>query len=153
MKIVIFSLFICLSLFQIVSSSHVLKESNVNKLRSKNKLFCFYPSCFNGNNWVSNGVNGGYNGCSAGIFKGTNFGWTSCCNQHDLCWNDCQKTQAYCDNQFKSCMDSVCNSKYSKWYQAVTKLACKATASVWKLAVEANRCGYIETQKRLCKCT
>lgn len=122
--------------------------------QSKNKLFCFYPSCKTSSNWISNGKKATYNGCSAGIFKGTgtNYGWTSCCNQHDLCWSSCSKTQASCDNSFKNCMYSKCNSKYRKWYQIAKKIKCKATAFVWYLAVKVNRCGYIETQKRMCKC-
>lgn len=134
------------------SCNKFLKESMLEKHKEENELYCFYPRCFYYKRWVSNGRTEAANGCSAGIFKGTNFGWTHCCNQHDDCWGDCRKTQSYCDRQFQNCMRSVCNSKYRKWYQYPIKLTCRKTADIWARAVKLNRCEYIQAQKRLCKC-
>lgn len=138
--------------FEKTSSKNFLKESTLEKNREENKLYCFYPLCFYFKRWVSNGKTETPDGCSAGIAKGTNFGWTHCCNQHDSCWGDCGKTQSFCDNQFHNCMKSVCDSKYKKWYQYPAKITCRRTADIWATAVKWNVCRYIEGQKRLCKC-
>ena len=153
--LIILAIFLIISQISASSSRNTIQKSLTQSKKSKNQLlFCIYPSCRTTSQWVSNGKQATYNGCSAGIFKGagSDYGWTSCCNQHDLCWGSCTKSQTTCDNSFKSCMYSKCDNKYKKWYQIGSKIKCKATAFVWYLAVKANFCRYIEVQKSMCKC-
>lgn len=138
---------IILAFFLIISQSSA--SSSISQLQ-----FCTYPSCRTTSQWVSNGKTPTYNGCSAGIFKGTGsgFDWTPCCNQHDICWCTCSQTQNSCDKSFKDCMLSKCYSKFTKWNQLAKKLQCISTAEIWFSAVSANKCGYIEVQKDRCEC-
>lgn len=121
----------------------------------KNKILknCQLPICPEGSKWVSNMEKVKPDGCSAGIFKVMNHGWTNCCNNHDICWGDCSKSQSFCDHEFKKCMLSVCKKKNKKLYRKLRKATCKLTAASWAKAVQLNKCRYVDVQKQFCKCS
>jgi secretory phospholipase A2 len=36
--------------------------------------------------------------------------FTECCNVHDLCYEECYKTQKDCDNSFNTCLNAHCDA-------------------------------------------
>jgi hypothetical protein len=83
-------------------------------------------------NRVARGDPGTINGCGpASLWPGINdvanflTGFADQCNNHDLCYNNCGETQAWCDEEFRDMMYSDCNDF---WDSQSTKAACKAVA-------------------------
>jgi hypothetical protein len=75
------------------------------------------------------------NGCGGDMFgpqirEGIDFltGFHEQCDNHDCCYEDCDETQAGCDNEFKAIMYSKC---YDDWdYGSVGLAACTTSADV-----------------------
>jgi secretory phospholipase A2 len=44
-------------------------------------------------------------------------GFDSCCNRHDICYQNCGKTKTECDIEFDECLVVDCNqiSQIKKW--------------------------------------
>jgi len=86
---------------------------------------------------------------------------TPCCNGHDHCFHTCGVPNFYqsylkCNNDFKKCMYSECNTyaKKQKWYKrAATKALCKANAlTYYGLVATGGRIFYNDEQKKFCGC-
>ncbi|CAF3917308.1 unnamed protein product [Rotaria sp. Silwood1] len=50
-----------------------------------------------------------------------------CCNKHDVCYETCGQTQARCDNEFQSCLNSVCGTLggWFQWWAATRQALCQ----------------------------
>lgn len=156
MSAAIFSSFIYFFYFVSVSFAIENISNNIGFLSdSSSDIYCMFPSCYDPETyettWISNGKQEIPNGCSAGIFRDyTDFdGFHECCNKHDLCWDRCRLSQAFCDDIFRMCLITACDANYENFAQ---NLLCQQTAELMVVAVRAARCNYIEAQKRLCKC-
>ena len=73
----------------------------------------------------------------------------SCCDQHDKCYERCDKTKTSCDNAFHSCMINACeNQNKSKWIE----ILCKVDADALYLTVKLFGSGaYNRAQKQFCQ--
>ena len=68
--------------------------------------------------------------------------FSPCCNQHDLCYQDCSKSQKTCDNEFKSCLLKQCSS-----------VQCKLAAHMMYEAVNLfGKISYESSQSKACIC-
>jgi hypothetical protein len=88
------------------------------------------------------------NGCGPTGVSGIvpDFRFTSCCNQHDLCYGNCGDTTfEFCNRQFYSCMLAVCGPDDP---------FCHAAAGCYAAAVEtgAGCTIYRTSQERNCQC-
>ncbi|RWS20585.1 group XIIB secretory phospholipase A2-like protein [Leptotrombidium deliense] len=87
------------------------------------------------------------NGCGPGVTAKISALWTEakmaeCCNQHDICYTECNATKKLCDKKFKNCLKPL-RGFFNGWYidfmvKAVKGfIGCKA---------------YIAAQEEFCKC-
>ncbi|TLD18958.1 Casein kinase I 1 [Venturia nashicola] len=68
-----------------------------------------------------------FNGCGAeNGMKIPDLRFTECCDNHDLCYDDCTKTWNQCNNDFRKCMHSKCKNDPS-W----TEWGCNNIADVY----------------------
>ncbi|CAF1082960.1 unnamed protein product [Rotaria magnacalcarata] len=75
------------------------------------------------------------NGCGAGYFNIdqslTDAGESviiPCCNQHDVCYDKCGRTQKQCDEAFRSCLNSACAALKGngfQWWIDFRRAACE----------------------------
>ena len=71
-----------------------------------------------------------------------NSGFTTCCNNHDLCYGRCNSNKVSCDNTFRTCMRNTCST---------TK--CRDKADLFYNAVKLGACPfYLIAQNKACKC-
>eukprot|EP00929_Paragymnodinium_shiwhaense_P073451 TRINITY_DN37428_c0_g1_i1.p1 TRINITY_DN37428_c0_g1~~TRINITY_DN37428_c0_g1_i1.p1 ORF type:complete len:301 (-),score=46.06 TRINITY_DN37428_c0_g1_i1:331-1185(-) len=71
------------------------------------------------------------NGCGPqGMALDEPFGLWVCCNRHDVCYSSCGTTFAFCEEEFKGCMNSVCEAGHLPDVEEGdrTKSKCKDTA-------------------------
>ena len=63
-----------------------------------------------------------------------------CCNQHDICYDTCGKTQYQCDNVFRSCLHSACralNGNGFQWWIDFRQAACEQDGRILYQIVNA----------------
>lgn len=112
--------------------------------------------CFGSKKPKSKGVKINPNGCGPGGKLGDlvpegYFG--GCCNKHDVCYSTCSRGRLSCDNSFLSCMNGVCNDRFSGWRKIPKKIACKAKAVVYYGAVrKLGLLPFVRATKKHCKC-
>lgn len=77
---------------------------------------------------------------------------TECCDVHDLCYDTCNKDRDKCDNDFKTCLDIMCE----KLKRDITKNqyeGCKETAKLIYGGTTALGCSpYLSAQEKACQC-
>lgn len=67
----------------------------------------------------------------------------SCCDQHDLCYDQCGTPKQHCDLIFDNCMYNVCG----------TDEKCKKMAMIFSSATKFMGCSaYKDAQKNACLC-
>jgi hypothetical protein len=78
------------------------------------------------------------NGCGPSGFGGLvpELWFNSACNSHDICYSTRGAVRADCDNRFYNDMRAICSSRYPRWYQAVQRNACYASAWTYYQAVK-----------------
>lgn len=77
---------------------------------------------------------------------------TSCCDEHDLCYDTCNREKEKCDYTFKSCLYSICD-KYKKSVGPELFSACKVAAKGMFTGTVALGCkAYKDSQERACYC-
>jgi secretory phospholipase A2 len=60
-------------------------------------------------------------------------GFTSCCNEHDYCYDTCNNDKALCDSVFLRCMESSCEDDQ----QGAAEIdACKGKATMFYTACQ-----------------
>ncbi|XP_060522303.1 group XIIA secretory phospholipase A2 [Cylas formicarius] len=76
-----------------------------------------------------------------------------CCNEHDICYDTCNKDKEVCDVDFKRCLYKYCDS-YSNSVAGQTIIkGCKAAAKVLFTGTLTLGCkSYIDSQTKACYC-
>lgn len=142
-------------------ASHYFTEGKVDETHYK-----INSPCKNGETAYDNGAVKDINGCGSGsvMAKLSKFSgpytskFTPCCNKHDVCYETCggpdfRASHDKCDNEFKKCMDSYCESSTSKKFFSLLTKVCKANG--WMLYQAVSKLGgvfYEQSQKRHCAC-
>ncbi len=81
-----------------------------------------------------------------GNYFGSNF--KDCCNEHDVCYGQCNHTQATCDKIFDKCMKNTCDKK-----NFFSKIACRGMAETFYQLVHKQGKKYYENSiKEQCHC-
>jgi len=93
------------------------------------------------------------NGCGTDFLRVSDqFNFTPCCDQHDICYDQCNLPPSFrntCDKQFLVCMENLCKTNYE------TKKAeeCRSTAALYHTATTSFGCSlYKKSQKEACVC-
>eukprot|EP00418_Pyrodinium_bahamense_P078022 CAMPEP_0179052928 /NCGR_PEP_ID=MMETSP0796-20121207/22007_1 /TAXON_ID=73915 /ORGANISM="Pyrodinium bahamense, Strain pbaha01" /LENGTH=337 /DNA_ID=CAMNT_0020749503 /DNA_START=39 /DNA_END=1052 /DNA_ORIENTATION=+ len=79
----------------------------------------------------------------------------ACCNQHDLHYAECGKSQWEADNAFANCVRSACNSRYGRrrFWRALRHPDCVARAEVAIFAVSnGGSQSHAAAQQKFCHC-
>lgn len=77
--------------------------------------------------------------------------FSSCCEDHDYCYDTCGADKDLCDVKFRKCLYQVCRGEDKKRYLDNKK--CKLKAKLFYMAVVGVGCGlYKESQKQACLC-
>merc|ERR1719378_815497 len=97
------------------------------------------------------------NGCgSMGLQLDTSQmpGFTECCDVHDKCYDTCNNDRSQCDEDFKSCLSSVCLFEGLSNKKSKTKIKeCKALADMMYATTSSLGCAaYMESQRNACLC-
>eukprot|EP01120_Amphizonella_sp_Union-15-10_P008298 TRINITY_DN2966_c0_g1_i1.p1 TRINITY_DN2966_c0_g1~~TRINITY_DN2966_c0_g1_i1.p1 ORF type:complete len:147 (-),score=11.30 TRINITY_DN2966_c0_g1_i1:6-446(-) len=94
-----------------------------------------------------------FNGCGiTGMLVKSDFDFTNCCNEHDLCYDTClpDRDKEACDSEFLECMNKVCRS--SKLSQEVEK-QCLGNAKLFFIGTTSFGCNsFMESRKMACLC-
>ncbi|RZF43392.1 hypothetical protein LSTR_LSTR001653 [Laodelphax striatellus] len=80
-------------------------------------------------------------------------GMTKCCNEHDICYETCNKDKDECDLSFKRCLYRICdNNKQLKEVEFI-RTGCKLAAKGFSSATLIGGCpSYLNAQKEACFC-
>ncbi|XP_047128241.1 group XIIA secretory phospholipase A2 isoform X1 [Hydra vulgaris] len=76
-------------------------------------------------------------------------GFTSCCNEHDKCYDTCNKNKDKCDKVFKECLSTSCKAqtKGEKFKE------CNGVADMFYGGTAGLGCAFfIEAQRNACLC-
>lgn len=77
---------------------------------------------------------------------------TRCCNEHDVCYDTCNREKEKCDYTFKSCLYGICE-KYKETVGPELLSACKVAAKGMFTGTVALGCkAYKDSQERACYC-
>lgn len=68
-----------------------------------------------------------------------------CCNEHDKCYDTCNRSKEFCDVAFQNCLNKICQSGYS-----LIDLACKKILPF--LVAIAGCSEYKSAQEKACVC-
>ncbi|XP_013386303.1 group XIIA secretory phospholipase A2 [Lingula anatina] len=94
-----------------------------------------------------------FDGCgSLGIKVDTDHlpGVTSCCNNHDMCYDTCNKDREGCDRAFESCLADIC--KLFKREKMAFE-GCKVTTQLLAAGASSMGCrSYRNAQAKACLC-
>jgi hypothetical protein len=105
--------------------------------------------CTNGMNPVQNKFPITSNGCT-----GTGFielegeeDFTSCCDEHDACYQVCGMTKKRCDMKFWECLEHMCETVFT------TNKQCRSAANIYYIATRTlGREFYEDAQSEHCQC-
>ncbi|KAG7333656.1 hypothetical protein KOW79_002063 [Hemibagrus wyckioides] len=95
------------------------------------------------------------NGCGSHVF-GSPFNAgipfiTSCCDQHDRCYDTCGQKKADCDEQFQGCLNNICGDLVILGGESVQ--VCELAVSLTYDAVMYLGCkAYLTSQSAACVC-
>ncbi|CAG5135604.1 unnamed protein product [Candidula unifasciata] len=77
---------------------------------------------------------------------------TSCCDEHDICYDTCNNSKETCDNAFKICLEKLCQSIRKAVKKDVYEV-CVSTADMMYAGTVALGCKpYKDCQKKACTC-
>ncbi|XP_063244175.1 group XIIA secretory phospholipase A2 [Bacillus rossius redtenbacheri] len=77
---------------------------------------------------------------------------TSCCDEHDLCYDTCNSGKELCDYEFKSCLYKICD-KYGKSVGNSAVTTCKTATKLLFVGTLALGCkSYLDSQQQACYC-
>ncbi|XP_061169064.1 group XIIA secretory phospholipase A2-like [Saccostrea echinata] len=77
---------------------------------------------------------------------------TSCCDDHDFCYDKCNNDKEKCDNDFKTCLLNMCK-KMKNGLKSDEYEGCKATAELMFTGTNMLGCNsYKEAQAKACDC-
>ncbi|KAL9648462.1 hypothetical protein ABK040_014082 [Willaertia magna] len=77
------------------------------------------------------------------------YGFTNCCNNHDICYADCDGTKTNCDLNLSSCIKTKCKQIKN----LVKRESCLGVAALFSVAVLVAGCGaYKDQQNNACSC-
>ncbi|XP_069705758.1 group XIIA secretory phospholipase A2 [Periplaneta americana] len=77
---------------------------------------------------------------------------TSCCNDHDICYDTCGQDKEQCDFDFKRCLYKICE-KYEATAGATVTKGCKAAAKMLFTGTITLGCkSYLDCQAKACYC-
>jgi len=79
--------------------------------------------------------------------------FTQSCNEHDECYDKCNRNKSSCDSSFGSSMDSVCHSDYSGALSSVYLLECLAFSWSYESTVSIGIDSFYDNaQSNACNC-
>ncbi|XP_022920600.2 group XIIA secretory phospholipase A2 [Onthophagus taurus] len=77
---------------------------------------------------------------------------TKCCDDHDICYDTCNKDKEMCDIEFKKCLYRYCD-KYQKSVGENVVKGCKAAAKLLFTGTLTLGCkSYLDAQGKACFC-
>ncbi|KAL3274343.1 hypothetical protein HHI36_015741 [Cryptolaemus montrouzieri] len=78
---------------------------------------------------------------------------TKCCDQHDICYDTCNKEKELCDIEFKRCLYKYCEGYTHSIGGMSTVSACKGAAKMLFTGTLTFGCkAYLDAQKEACFC-
>ncbi|XP_031630337.1 group XIIA secretory phospholipase A2-like [Contarinia nasturtii] len=76
-----------------------------------------------------------------------------CCNDHDICYDTCNKDKELCDIEFKRCLYNYCDTHEKTTIGTVVSKGCKAAAKMLFTGTITLGCrSYLDAQARACYC-
>jgi hypothetical protein len=82
-----------------------------------------------------------------------NADYTPACNNHDICYEDCQKPKSACDDDFYTGMKQACAAAYAGVLNSLKRAGCYERAYVYYKAVSNfGDDAWIAGQNKACKC-
>lgn len=77
----------------------------------------------------------------------------NCCNEHDICYDTCNKDKELCDIEFKRCLYNYCDTHEKTAVGSIVAKSCKAAAKMLFTGTITLGCkSYLDTQERACYC-
>lgn len=77
-----------------------------------------------------------------------------CCNDHDICYDTCNKDKELCDIEFKRCLYNYCDTHEKSTIGTVVAKGCKAAAKMLFTGTMTLGCrSYLDAQERSCYCS
>lgn len=77
----------------------------------------------------------------------------NCCNDHDICYDTCNKDKELCDIEFKRCLYNYCDTHDKSAIGTVVTKGCKAAAKMLFTGTMTLGCrSYLDAQERSCYC-
>ncbi|XP_067671721.1 group XIIA secretory phospholipase A2-like [Haliotis asinina] len=77
---------------------------------------------------------------------------TKCCDNHDYCYDTCNNDKVKCDDDFKDCLNNVCDTLGGIASQDITG-GCRSTADLMYASTLTLGCKpYKDSQKDACVC-
>jgi hypothetical protein len=110
---------------------------------------------------VANGQPKVINGCGAdgtsqvvqNIFQKRYSLFTPACDNHDACYQTCNRAKATCDANFRDTILTACDKKYPGFINASKRNACRLDAAVIDQSVRSFGEGaYEDAQGKVCRC-
>ncbi|KAI0387449.1 hypothetical protein F5Y04DRAFT_274302 [Hypomontagnella monticulosa] len=98
------------------------------------------------------------NGCgpAKGFNPVPNFSFGSCCDAHDICYDDCENgTFEQCNEAFHHCMSTTgCDPLKGRWGGGIDYLACLKAADfyAWAVSTELGQDAFKNSTKERCGC-
>lgn len=96
------------------------------------------------------------NGCGTTQFpmqvEGERWGFTDCCNTHDICYGTCGTDYHVCESAFATCLNDICEANYPD-ASSPEGSACRSTAQLFQTATKLAGCVYYTaSQEHACDC-
>ena len=87
------------------------------------------------------------NGCgTGGLTVVSDYDFTPCCNEHDVCYHTCGNEKSDCDRAFADCMMKFCEKQ-------ANREQCGGQARMYTMGVGFGGCGpYLSSQEDACTC-
>lgn len=77
----------------------------------------------------------------------------NCCNDHDICYDTCNKDKELCDLDFKRCLYNYCETHEKTTVGSIVAKGCKAGAKMLFTGTMTLGCrSYLDAQERSCFC-
>lgn len=77
----------------------------------------------------------------------------NCCNDHDICYDTCNKDKELCDIEFKRCLYNYCDSHEKSAVGTIVTKGCKTAAKMLFTGTITLGCkSYLDAQERSCYC-
>ncbi|KAJ9663101.1 hypothetical protein H2201_005772 [Coniosporium apollinis] len=96
------------------------------------------------------------NGCGSQGFMYNHVPFVGCCNDHDYCFDNCERTFKDCNSKFADCMTKSCTDAYpsSSLDSLVKRLGCNRLAAsfAWIVDNEIGRAVFNIANKERCAC-